>query len=179
MKVWVGIPDPKHCSIPYWFVGIHSWRRGQNSFQGILIGCFRKWWYPQIIHSKNFPTYPWNIPQTPNQWFMREFLSFGVQGFLGYAPRVCWGFLRSILIGISNINHPFWGFSPLFLVQHPYGYSKGSFRPIGFRLASARPFNLMTLIKSTHPWNWWGGFVSTGVRWWLVMRLLRGSGYWM
>ncbi len=26
-----------------------------------------------------------------------------------------------ILTGISIINHPFWGFSPLFLVQHPNG----------------------------------------------------------
>ena len=46
--------------------------------------------------SKNFPTYPWNIPQTPNQRFMKEFLSFGGLGIPGYAPRVCWGFLRSV-----------------------------------------------------------------------------------
>ena len=35
-----------------------------------------------LLLSKNFPTYPWNIPQTQNQQFMKEFLSF-----------VCWGFL--------------------------------------------------------------------------------------
>ena len=33
--------------------------------------------------SKNFPTYPWNIPQTPNQRFMKEFLSFGALGIPG------------------------------------------------------------------------------------------------
>ena len=27
--------------------------------------------------SKNFPTYPWNVPQTPNQQFLKEFLPFG------------------------------------------------------------------------------------------------------
>ncbi len=49
-----------------------------------------------IIVSKNFPTYPWNIPQTPNQQFMKEFLSFGGErGSLGYATfGVCWGSLR-------------------------------------------------------------------------------------
>ena len=38
-----------------------------------------------LIFSKNFPTYPWNIPQTPNQQFMKEFLSFGGLG----KPAVC------------------------------------------------------------------------------------------
>ena len=34
-------------------------------------------------------------PRTPNQRFMKEFLSFsGFRDFLEYAPRVCWGFLR-------------------------------------------------------------------------------------
>ena len=40
--------------------------------------------------SKNFPTYPErNIPKTtPNQQFMKEFLSFGGLGYAnqGYAP---------------------------------------------------------------------------------------------
>ena len=44
---------------------------------------------------RTFQTYPWNIPQTPNQQFMKEFLSFGGErGSLGYAPGVCWGSLR-------------------------------------------------------------------------------------
>ena len=33
----------------------------------------------------------------------------------------------SILIGFSIINHPFLGFLPLFLVQHPYLFSNKSF----------------------------------------------------
>ena len=52
----------------------------------------------ETIQSKNFPTYPWNIPQTRNQQFMKEFLSFGGErGGLGYAPEVCWGSLGSKL----------------------------------------------------------------------------------
>ena len=45
--------------------------------------------------SKNFPTYPWNIPkQPPTKGLLKGFLSFGVWGFMGYAPGVCWGSLR-------------------------------------------------------------------------------------
>ena len=39
-----------------------------------------------LVHSKNFPTYPWNIPQTPNQQFMKEILSFGA-GYVGGSLR--------------------------------------------------------------------------------------------
>ena len=35
------------------------------------------------LFSKNSPTYPWNIPQIPNQQFMKEFLSFGASGMPG------------------------------------------------------------------------------------------------
>ena len=42
--------------------------------------------------SKNFPTYPWNIPQTPNQQFMKEFLSFGGLGKPGVCSRGMLGF---------------------------------------------------------------------------------------
>ena len=45
--------------------------------------------------SKNFPTDPWSIPQTPNQQFMfGNSFHLGVWGCLGYAPGVCWGSLR-------------------------------------------------------------------------------------
>ena len=45
---------------------------------------------PNLV-SKNFPTDPWSIPQTTNQQFMKEFLSFGglgmsagmLQGYVG------------------------------------------------------------------------------------------------
>jgi len=59
-------------------------------------GCPQKsFFWLVFFFSKNFPTYPWNVPQTPNQRFMKEFLSFGgFSGFLGYAPRVCWSVLR-------------------------------------------------------------------------------------
>ena len=35
------------------------------------------------LFSKNSPTYPWNIPQIPNQQFMKEFLSFAASGMPG------------------------------------------------------------------------------------------------
>ena len=38
-------------------------------------------------YSKNFPTDPWSIPQTPNQQFMKEFLSFGGLGMSGVCSR--------------------------------------------------------------------------------------------
>ena len=42
--------------------------------------------------SKNFPTDPWSIPQTPNQQFMKEFLSFGGLGMSGVCSRGMLGF---------------------------------------------------------------------------------------
>jgi len=42
--------------------------------------------------SKNFPTYPWNIPQTQNQQFMKEFLSFEGLGRPGVCSRCMLGF---------------------------------------------------------------------------------------
>ena len=45
-----------------------------------------------FIKSKNFPTYPWNIPQTQNQQFMKEFLSFGGLGRPGVCSRGMLGF---------------------------------------------------------------------------------------
>ena len=42
--------------------------------------------------SKIFPTYPWNIPQTPNQEFMKGFLSFGGLGIHGVCSRGMLGF---------------------------------------------------------------------------------------
>ena len=67
----------------------------------MTISIYNSWTYLQVFlvrhslleqkhsnKSKNFPTYPWNIPQTPNQQFMKEFLSFGeawgmLQGYVG------------------------------------------------------------------------------------------------
>ena len=39
------------------------------------------------VVSKSFPTYPWNIPQTPHQQAMKEFLSFGDLGMPGVCSR--------------------------------------------------------------------------------------------
>ena len=58
---------------------------------------------PHKCGSRNFPTYPWNIPQTRNQQFMvRNSFHLGVKGEawgLGYAPEVCWGSLGVVLWG--------------------------------------------------------------------------------
>ena len=45
----------------------------------------------KILPSKNFPTDPWSIPQTLNQQFMKEFLSFGGLGMSGVCSK---GMLR-------------------------------------------------------------------------------------
>ena len=37
-------------------------------------------------------TYPWNIPQTPNQQFMKEFLSSGGLGIPGVCSKGMLGF---------------------------------------------------------------------------------------
>ena len=48
--------------------------------------------------SKNFSNRPLeHTKTTPNQQFMKEFLNhLGLWGCLGYAPGVCWGFLRNL-----------------------------------------------------------------------------------
>ena len=51
--------------------------------------------FPQLplFKSKNFPTDPErSIPQTPNQEFMKEFLSFGGLGMFGVCSRGMLGF---------------------------------------------------------------------------------------
>ena len=47
---------------------------------------------PLTSLSKNFSTHPWNIPQTPNQRFMKEFLSFGGLGIPGVCSKGMLGF---------------------------------------------------------------------------------------
>ena len=52
-----------------------------------------------ILRSKNFPTYPWNIPQTPNQQFMSG-NSCNIWWLFSWMPGVCdpgvcWSSLRS------------------------------------------------------------------------------------
>ena len=48
--------------------------------------------FVSIYMSNNFPTYPWNIPQTQNQQFVKEFLSFGGLGRPGVCSRGMLGF---------------------------------------------------------------------------------------
>ena len=48
------------------------------------------------LRSKNFPTYPWNIPKRlPTKSLWRNFFHLVVWGFMGYALGVWWGSLRS------------------------------------------------------------------------------------
>ena len=47
--------------------------------------------YVDIVQEFSNITYPWNIPQTQNQQFMKEFLSFGGLGRPGVGSR---GMLR-------------------------------------------------------------------------------------
>ena len=53
------------------------------------------WNINSIIHSKNHPTYPWNIPRTPNQHLMKEFpFIWDIQTHRIYKPSkytwICW-----------------------------------------------------------------------------------------
>ncbi len=53
------------------------------------------WGYNRLLNhldSKNSTTYPWNIPQTPNQRFMKDFLSFGGLGMPGVCSKGMLGF---------------------------------------------------------------------------------------
>ena len=45
-----------------------------------------------FVFSTTLPTDPWSIPQTPNQQFMKEFLSFGGLGMSGVCSRGMLGF---------------------------------------------------------------------------------------
>ena len=69
----------------------------------------------KIFYSKNFPTDPWSIPQTPNQQFMKEFLSFGGErGCLGYAKQ---GYVRgSLRFTVPTTS----------TAKQLYGYCRGS-----------------------------------------------------
>ena len=48
--------------------------------------------FSNMENSKTLPTDPWSIPQTPNQQFMKEFLSFGGLGMPGVCSRGMLGF---------------------------------------------------------------------------------------
>ena len=66
---------------------------GQGFERGSSISSNSSGGVPKIWEdSKNFPTYPWNIPQTPNQRFMKEFLSFGGLGIPGVCSKGMLGF---------------------------------------------------------------------------------------
>ena len=85
-------------SNPWWSASGLDWQTKQDFgerpwvYWAICLGC-----------SKNFPTYPWNIPKRPpTNGLWRNSFHLGVKGFLGYAPRVCWGFLRD-MVGFGRI----------------------------------------------------------------------------
>ena len=54
-----------------------------------------------LIHSTNFPTYPWNIPQTFNQHFYEGILS--IWGWKGYA----WGMRNRGMLGVLLDTHKY------------------------------------------------------------------------
>ena len=133
-----------------------------------------------VFHSKNFPTDPWSIPQTPNQQFMvRNSFHLGVWGCLGYAPGVCWGSLRftqtkntlpetkiaceyiwiwGFPIGKSYSNHPFFG-GELLVLGRVYPGNPG-----GLKWLVVEPTQLKNMlvkleifpklgVKIKHVWN--------------------------
>ena len=82
---------------------------------GIFVGL--PWWLKggeTKPFSKNFPTYPWNIPQTLNS-LRRNSFHLGVWGCQGYAPGVIYLlFVPGSMGSFSNFyllrNGLFWGF---------------------------------------------------------------------
>ena len=73
--------------------------------QGSMLAIiFPTWWLFSGVwwvgndNSKNFPTYPWNIPPEPEiNSSCRNSFHFGE----GYAPEVCWGFLKEQSLGLA------------------------------------------------------------------------------
>ena len=85
-------------------------------------------WYT----SKSFPTYRWNIPQTQNQQFMKEFLSYGGVGRPGVCETgVCWGSLR-----IQDSFHLKWPITRIHFNDYP---------PIGSMYCMTWPTDLVDL----------------------------------
>ena len=74
---------------PTWFKKKTPKMERENS-----CGNFQPCHVPKMLKSKNFPTYPWNIPQTPKQQFMKEFLSFWALGMPGVCSRGMLGFSK-------------------------------------------------------------------------------------
>ena len=62
----------------------NAWNQGKKHHPAQLLSS--------MSNSKNFPTYPWNIPQASNQRFMKEFLSFGGLGIPGVCSKDMLGF---------------------------------------------------------------------------------------
>ena len=82
-------------------------------------------WKRRFLLSKNFPTYPWNIPQTQNQQFMvRSSFNLGGWGGLGYAPWLRWGSLRYCWWFRNPATTQFfpWIFSPVFFINWLAGF---------------------------------------------------------
>ena len=61
----------------------------EQQLVAICLGCY-KFAIFLTNHSKNFPKYPWNIPQTPNQQFEGIPFIWGFGDSWGMLPRVCW-----------------------------------------------------------------------------------------
>ena len=125
-----------------WLVNVQEFPHNHTLQKKIPCLCQQVW---LKLHSKNVPTYLWNIPQTPpwpNSLCFGIPESFGISGDVrGKLQGVCWGSLRfmkippsshmdvsekrgtpksSILIGFYHYKPSILGVFPLFLVQHPY-----------------------------------------------------------
>ena len=59
---------------------------------------------PKNHHLRIFQHTPGTYPRPPTNGSRRKSPHSGVQGFLGYAPRVCWGFLRHQASGKELLN---------------------------------------------------------------------------
>ena len=94
MTPHVGIPKPKNVGIL--LVMIASCEQGKNPGSNKILTS-TSYCCQSLAFSTNFPTYPWNTPQTPKPEFMNEFFSFGgfgdscgmLQGYVGVLLDIC------------------------------------------------------------------------------------------
>ena len=101
---------PRHFSddVPFAKVGSVSFSEGKfwHKKTKITSPCVEQ--KNQCQLSQNFPTYPWNIHRTPNQQFMKEFLSFGGLGISGVCSRGMLGFSLKLALSLETSVNVSW-----------------------------------------------------------------------
>ena len=99
-----------HFQVPRWISQVCISISSQDiHFTWIVWWLLNVWWFQHTfkIVSKNFPTYPWDIPKRPpTKSLWRDSFQLGVWGFMGYAKQgYVWVLLDCWNAAFSN-KHP-------------------------------------------------------------------------